>query len=53
VEWCPAFVIPGTHGRATLDQEARDVEVPIPRSAIQGSLLPILLAVDMGTSLDQ
>ena len=45
----------GGHGRATLDQEARDVKIPIScsaASAIQGSLILVDLAVDIFTSLD-
>jgi hypothetical protein len=53
VEWCPAFVIPSRHSRATLDQEARDVEVPIPGGEIQGSLVIVVLAVNIRASLDQ
>jgi hypothetical protein len=53
VEWSPAIVIPGRHGRTILDQELRNIEVPVAYSAVQGSLVLIALAVNIRTSLDE
>src|SRR5713226_4063583 len=53
VKWCPPFVIPGRHGRTALDQEARDVEEPTPCNTFQGSLLLVILAVNIYPLLDQ
>src|SRR6266852_5318146 len=53
VEWSATILIPGRHGRATLNQEAHHFEMPKTRCHAQGCLLLVGPVVNICTVIDQ